>query len=159
MIEKLEQENALSGASLIAISVNRAVSSAVLDKLDDFYVTGMGTKKVSDDSSTNGDYTRKCYLWDGAEVDICFTNRDDSATKGDWKVADFENMLNTVHKNIIVGHPLCQTDKWADNHYAIDSMSASTSGIVDYVNKGNTPHVCNSGMSGRRLQGSGGTSV
>jgi len=159
MIENLEQSNALTGASLTALSVNRAVSSAVLAKLDDFYVTGMGTKKVSEDSNANGDYTRKCYLWSGAEVDICFTNRADSATKGEWKVSDFEDMLNTVHKNIIVGHPLCQTDKWVDNHYAIDSMSASTSGIISYINKGNTPYVCESGSSSRSLQSGGGASL
>merc|ERR1719453_2417531 len=101
MVEKLEQDSAFTGASMTAISVNRAVSSAVMAKLDDFYVTGMGTKKVSDNSDASAGYARKCYLWDGAKVDICFTSRDDKATKGTWKVADFENMLNTVHKNII----------------------------------------------------------
>jgi hypothetical protein len=157
MIEEMEEKNILTGAYIQAVSVNRAVSSAVLAKLDDFYVTGMGTKKVSE--NTGNGYTRKCYLWDGAEVDVCFTNRDDSATKGDWKVSDFETMLNTVHKNIIVGHPLCHIDKWEDNHYAIDSMSAQTSGIVSYIEKNNVIYTCSSGMSGRRLQGSGGTSV
>jgi len=90
----------------------------------------------------------------GAKVDICFTNRDDSATKGDFKVADMENMLNTVHKNIIVGYPMCQVDKWEDNHYAIDSMSADTSSIVSYIDKNDVPHVCESGGSegSRRLQ-------
>merc|ERR1712137_1211058 len=121
-IAEAEDELKDSGASLSPISVNRAVSSATLAKLDDFYVNGMGAKKVSDHSA-NG-VSRKCYLWSGATVDVCFTSRADSATKGDFKVADFENMLNTVHKNIIVGHPYCQVDKWEDNHYAIDSFSA-----------------------------------
>merc|ERR1719502_2654390 len=136
----MEQKNMLTGGSMTALSVNRAVSSAALAKLDDFYVTGMGTKKVSEDSG-NG-YTRKCYLWSGAEVDVCFVNRADSATKGDWKVSDFENMLNTVHKNIIVGYPYCGMDKWEDNHYAIDSQSADTSKIVSYVNSKSVPHIC-----------------
>jgi len=139
------------GASLTPISVNRAASAATIAKLDDFYVTGMGAKKVSDDSA-NG-VTRKCYQWTGATVDICFTNRPDTATKGDFKVADFENMLNTVHKNIIVGHPYCQTDKWEDNHYAIDSMSASTSSIISYINKNNVPHVCEAGSGGSGMSG------
>jgi len=156
MIEELERDDLGSGASMTPLSVNRAVSATVLAKLDDFYVTGMGTKKVSEDTS-NG-YTRKCYLWTGSTVDICFINRDDSATKGDWKVADFENMLNTVHKNIIVGHPYCGVDKWEDNHYAIDSMSADTSTIVSYINKNSVPHICTS-SSGRRLQGSGGSGL
>jgi len=139
------------GATLSPISVNRAASAATMSKLDEFYVKGMGAKKVSDDSS-NG-VTRKCYLWTGATVDVCFTSRPDSATKGEFKVGDFENMLNTVHKNIIVGHPYCQVDKWEDNHYAIDSFSASTSSIISYINSNNVPHVCESGSGGSGMSG------
>jgi hypothetical protein len=142
-----------SGSGVSVLSVNRAVSAATLAKLDDFYVNGMGTKKVSDDTDAANGYTRKCYLWTGATVDLCFTSRDDSATKGDWKVADFENMLNTVHKNIIVGHPYCQEDKWEDNHYAIDSFSADTSKIISYINRNNVPHICNSGGGGSGMSG------
>merc|ERR1711920_907570 len=146
-----EEEQNERGATLSPISVNRAASAATMSKLDDFYVKGMGAKKVSDDSA-NG-VSRKCYLWTGATVDICFTSRPDSATKGDFKVADFENMLNTVHKNIIVGHPYCQVDKWEDNHYAIDSFSAPTSSIISYINKNNVPHVCESGGGGSGMSG------
>lgn len=149
MIDELEQKGMLTGASMTPLSVNRAISAAGLAKLDDFYLTGMGTKKVSDDTDAANGYTRKCYQWTGAEVDICFTNRDASATKGDWKVADYENMLNTVHKNIIVGYPFCGQDKWEDNHYAIDSFSADTSTIVSYIDKNKIPHICeSSGGSG-----------
>jgi len=148
MVAELEEKSSLSGASLTPLSVNRAVSTAVLAKLDDFYVTGMGTKKVSEDTDAANGYTRKCYLWPGAEVENCFTNRDASQTKGDWKVEDFENMLNTVHKNIIVGHPYCGLDKWEDNHYAIDSMSADTSKIISYIDKNSVPHICESGGGG-----------
>merc|ERR1712232_1531826 len=112
-----------SGSGLSVLSVNRAVSAATLAKLDDFYVNGMGTKKVSDYTDAANGYTRK----------------------GDWKVADFENMLNTVHKNIIVGHPYCGKDKWEDNHYAIDSFNAQTSNIISYINKNSVPHICSSG--------------
>jgi hypothetical protein len=158
MMEKLEE----TGDSVIALSVNRAVSSATLAKLDDFYVTGMGTSKVSHDTHEDSAYSRQCYLWSGAKVDICFTSRDDSATKGNWKVADFENMLNTVHKNIIVGHPFCGMDKWEDNHYAVDSQSADTSKIVSYVNSKNPPHLCESsgpGALGEKFPPSGGSSM
>merc|ERR1712054_622758 len=144
MIEEFEKKETTTGASLLALSVNRAVSAATLAKLDDFYVTGMGTTKVSSDEA-NG-YTRQCYLWSGAKVDVCFTNRDDSATKGSWKVGDFEDMLNTVHKNIIVGYPFCGMDKWEDNHYAIDSPSAHGSGIITYVNNNSPPHICEASM-------------
>merc|ERR1712232_429810 len=150
-ISDAEEEQNRSGATLSPISVNRAASVATMAKLDDFYVKGMGATKVSDESA-NG-VTRKCYLWTGATVDICFTSRPDSATKGDFKVADFENMLNTVHKNIIVGHPYCQVDKWEDNHYAIDSFSASTASIISYINNNNVPHVCESGSGGSGMSG------
>ena len=30
------------------------------------------------------------------------------------QVADFEDMLNTVHKTIIGGHPLCGIDKYLE---------------------------------------------
>jgi hypothetical protein len=148
MVEELEAQSMLTATDLTPLSVNRAVSASVLAKIDDFYVSGMGTKKVSDTTDASNGYTRKCYLWTGAEVDVCFTSRDESATKGNFKVADFENMLNTVHKNVIVGHPYCQTDKWEDNHYAIDSFSADTSSIVSYINKKNVPHICTSGGGG-----------
>jgi hypothetical protein len=151
MIDELSSQN--TGSVLTPVSVNRAASAATIAKLDDFYVTGMGTSKVSDDSDASSNSKRQCYLWPGAEVDICFTNRADSATKGSWKVGDFEDMLNTVHKNIIVGHPYCGLDKWEDNHYAIDSQSASTSGIISYINKNNVPHICQSGS------GSGGSGL
>merc|ERR1712137_1044793 len=150
-IVEAEEEIKQTGASLSPISVNRAASSATMAKLDDFYLNGMGVKKVSD-HSTNG-VSRKCYLWTGATVDVCFTSRPDSATKGDFKVADFENMLNKVHKNIIVGHPYCQVDKWEDNHYAIDSFSASTASIIEYIDSNNVPHVCESGSGGSGMSG------
>jgi len=156
ILEELEKSNVSTGASMTPLSVNRAVSAATLAKLDDFYVTGMGAKKVSDDTDVASGYARKCFLWTGSKVDICFTSRQPTATKGDWTVADFEEMLNTVHKNIIVGYPFCGLDKWEDNHYAIDSFSADTSSIVSYINKNNVPHLCeSSGGSG----GSGGSSL
>merc|ERR1712151_1003327 len=108
----------------------------------------MGTK-LSLDSSENG-VTKKCFLWTGATVDVCYTQRDDSATKGSWKVSDFEDMLNTVHKNIMDGYPFCGMDKWIDNHYAIDSRTADTSSIVSYIDSNKPYHYCKSGgMSGR----------
>lgn len=146
MIDQLDEQSLLGGI-ITPLSVNRAVSTATLAKLDDFYVNGMGTTKVTDDTDAANGFARKCYLWPGATVDICFINRPDDATRGTWKVGDFEDMLNTVHKNIIIGYPFCGTDKWEDNHYAIDSMSADTSKIVSYVDANNVPHICQSGGS------------
>lgn len=151
LIDQLTTQD--TGSVLTPVSVNRAVSAATLAKLDDFYVSGMGTKKVSEAYDANSGSQRHCYLWAGAEVNICFVNRDEEATKGSWKVADFEDMLNAVHRNFIVGYPYCGLDKWEDNHYAIDSQSASTSGIIEYINKNNVPHICQSGS------GSGGSGL
>ena len=69
---------------------------------------------------------------------------DDDATTGSFKVGDFEDMLHTVHNNLIVGYPLCGMDKWEDNHYAIDSFSADTSAILSYVESANVTHLCTS---------------
>jgi hypothetical protein len=134
------------GSIIIPLTVNRAASAAAMSRLDDFYVTGMGTTKTHD--STAGEVTKKCFLWSGATVDVCFTQRPDSATAGDWKVSDFEDMLNTVHGNIVGGYPFCGMDKWEDNHYAIDSRSIDTSGIVSYINSAKPYHYCEASPSG-----------
>jgi len=130
------------GAYIVSLGINHAASAKAMAKLEDFYVTGMGTTKVHD--STENDVTKKCFLWPGASGNVCFTSRPDSATVGDWKVGDFEDMLNTVHTNLLKGHPFCEVDKWFDNHYAIDSQSADTSRILSYVNKENPLHICTS---------------
>jgi len=145
-IESIQNSTVEAGTAIITpLAVNRAVSAATLAKLDAFYVTGMGTTKT-DESSTG--YSKYCYLWSGATVDVCFTSRPDTDTKGEWKVGDFEDMLNTVHNNLMKGYPLCGIDKWVDNHYAIDTFSADTSQIVSYVESNNILHKCEAGMSG-----------
>lgn len=135
------------GSNLVSLVVNRAVSLGTLAKLEDFYVSGMGTEMTHD--ATSDDTTKKCFLWPGATVHVCFTSRPDSATSGSWKVGDFEKMLNTVHTNIIKGYPFCPMDKWEDNHYAIDSSSADTAGILRYVNENSPFHICTAGNFGQ----------
>jgi len=146
-----QQENRLSAVTvvpdttsdyIVSLVVNRAVSLKSLDLLDGFYVSGMGTTKTHD-SSKDG-VSKKCYLWPGATVNICFTNRPDTATSTSFKVGDFEDMLKTVHKTIIDGHPFCPMDRWFDNHYAIDSRTVSNSKILDYINSENPFHTCGS---------------
>lgn len=129
-----------AGSYIVSLGVNRAASAKAMAQLEDFYVAGMGTKKTHD-SSENG-VTKKCFLWKGASGNICFTNRPDSATSGDWKVGDFEDMLNSVHKSLLSAHPWCQMDKWFDNHYAIDSQSLDSAAIVKYVNEKKPYHIC-----------------
>merc|ERR1712196_228650 len=58
-----------------------------------------------------------------------------------------EDMLNTVHKNVLTKSPLCGNDKWFDNHYAIDSMTADTSTIVPYIEANNILHHCDTSTS------------
>merc|ERR1712070_532825 len=125
---------------IVSLVVNRAASSKAMSQLEEFYVTGMGTTKTHD--ATENGATKKCFLWPGASVNICFTNRDDSETSTSFKVSDFEDMLNSAHQTIIDGHPWCPMDRWFDNHYAIDSQSVENSKILSYVNAKNTFHTC-----------------
>lgn len=125
---------------IVPLVVNRAVSPKAMAQLEAFYVDGMGTNKTHD--AKENKLSKKCFLWPGASVNICFTQRDDSATSTSFKVGDFEDMLNNVHKSIIEGHPMCQMDRWFDNHYAIDSHSVSSSKILAYINSKKPYHTC-----------------
>merc|ERR1711862_1001012 len=123
----VEQESRLSGEDttndyIVSLAVNRAVSPQAMSKLEDFYVSGMGTKKTHD--STDG--------------------RADSETSTSFKVGDFEDMLNAVHKTIIDGHSWCPMDRWFDNHYAIDSHSIDNTKILNYINSKKPFHTCGS---------------
>merc|ERR1712070_267928 len=138
---------------IVSLVVNRAASSKAMSELEDFYVTGMGTTKTHD-ASENG-ATKKCFLWKGATVSVCFTARDDSETSTSFKVGDFEDMLNNVHKTIVEGHPECPMDRWFDNHYAIDSQSVSSSKILAYINSQKPFHTCGTNP----MRGSGLTAV
>jgi len=145
------------GSYIVSLGINRAVSAKAMAKLEDFYVAGMGTTKTHD--ATKNDVTKKCFLWPGATANLCFTNRPDAATSGDWKVGDFEDMLNTVHSNLLSGHPFCPVDKWFDNHYAIDSQSADTTKILKYVNEKNPFHICSSSSAMEFPPSGGGLSI
>jgi hypothetical protein len=127
--------------------VNRAASRSAMDKLESFYVDGIGQTLSSHTGNSSAESETKCFTWSGATVPVCYTWRPDSYTKGDWKVSDFEDMLNTVHTNLLKGQPLCGVDKWFDNHYAVDSHSLSGSTFVDYVDKNSDAiYYCSSNM-------------
>lgn len=155
-----DQESNLSGEDgdsgtftkqhLVGLAINRAASSKAMSELEDFYVTGMGTTKTHD--ATENGATKQCFLWKGATMNICFTNRDDSETSTSFKVGDFEDMLNSVHKTIIEEHPWCSADRWFDNHYAIDSQSVDSTKILSYINSKKPYHTCAShGLFNRGL--------
>jgi hypothetical protein len=139
-LSSAEDDDESSKSYLVSLVVNRAASSTAMSELEDFYVTGMGTTKTHD--ATENGATKKCFLWKGATVNICFTNRDDSETSTDFKVGDFEDMLNSVHKTILDGHPWCPMNRWFDNHYAIDSQSVNNNKILKYVNSKKPYHIC-----------------
>jgi len=119
-----------TGSVLSPLVVNRAASADIWDKLKTFYVTGMKTTQTKDVKGT--DMSKMCFLWTGAKVDVCFTKRADSATKGDFKVGDFSTMLNKVHATVLK-NPDCGNDKWEDNHYAIDNHPGKTTTSADYI--------------------------
>jgi hypothetical protein len=145
-----DQESRLSGEAvsettsdyIVSLVVNRAASSTAMSQLEDFYVGGMGTTKTHD--ATENGATKKCFLWPGASVNICFTNRADSETSGSFKVGDLEDVLNGAHKAIIDGHPFCPMDRWFDNHYAIDSHTVNSNNILSYINSKKPFHTCGS---------------
>lgn len=145
-----DQDSAMSGEAvadttsdyIVSLVVNRAASAKAMSQLEEFYVTGMGTTKTHD--ATENGATKKCFLWPGASVNICFTNRADGETSTSFKVGDFEDMLNSAHQTIIDGHPFCPMDRWFDNHYAIDSQSVDNSKILSYVNSKKPFHTCGS---------------
>merc|ERR1712070_965664 len=125
---------------IVSLVVNRAASSKAMSELEDFYVTGMGTTKTHD--ATENGATKKCFLWKGATVNVCFTSRDDSETSTSFQVGDFEDMLNGVHQTILDGHPWCPMNRWFDNHYAIDSQSVNNNHILSYINSKKPYHIC-----------------
>merc|ERR1712224_762016 len=127
---------------IVSLVVNRAASSTAMSQLEGFYVDGMGTT-MTHDATENG-ATKKCFLWPGASVHICFTNRPDSETSGSFKVGDLEDVLNGAHKAIIDGHPWCPMDRWFDNHYAIDSHTVNSNKILSYINSKKPFHTCGS---------------
>jgi hypothetical protein len=109
-------ESPPTGQILKAVKVSRAATD--LDALDAFYVDGMRTQTVL---SLNGhDVSARCYQWPGATTDVCFVKRSPSDTKGDFKVGDFELMLQNVFDTIVT-NPYCLMNRWEDNHYAYDT--------------------------------------
>jgi len=140
-LQRIQSFGADAMSVLKPLTVNRAVSADIWDALTTFYVTGMKTKVTKDE--TNADVSKKCFLWTGAEVEVCFTKRADSATKGTFKVGDFEKTLNAVHRTMLK-NPDCGNDKWEDNHYAIDGRSASADYIIEYIDATpGTLYYCN----------------
>jgi hypothetical protein len=123
-----------TGDIMVALTVGRAASD--MDAIDEFYTNGMQTTTTL--SYQDDSVVKRCYLWEkqGATVDVCFSKRDDNATSTDFKVADFENMLKTVHANVIAGKDTASygcNNKWMDNHYAIDSVGSGFDYIVEYL--------------------------
>mmetsp|Transcript_1409 Transcript_1409/g.1817 ORF Transcript_1409/g.1817 Transcript_1409/m.1817 type:complete len:442 (-) Transcript_1409:64-1389(-) len=121
---------------MVPVTIGRAASN--LDAISTFYLDGMQTTlTLSYDSDA---VSKRCFLWEkqNATSDVCFTKRSDDATSTDFKVVDFENMLNTVHANVIAGKATAIygcNNKWMDNHYAIDTTGFLDDGnyIVDYI--------------------------
>ena len=121
-------ESTPTNYSVRPIHVSRAASD--VDAVDDFYTAIRTARTVEYDS---GNVSKKCYLWGGAEVEVCYTQRPDSATRGGFTVSDFEDMLNGVHEAVVAPNPNCQRDKWTDFHYAYDNGQVSGQQIYEYV--------------------------
>ena len=114
--------------SVRPVHVSRAAAN--LADVDDFY-TAIRTARTVEYAEAN--VSKTCYLWGGAEVEVCYTQRSADATRGGFSVADFEDMLNGVHEDVIAPNPNCQRDKWNDFHYAYDNGQVSGQQIYEYV--------------------------
>lgn len=65
------------------VKVSRAATD--LNALDAFYIDGMRTTPTL--KFDGSDVSARCYEWPGANADVCFVRRPDSATSGDFKVS------------------------------------------------------------------------
>jgi len=108
------------------VRVSRAATN--LTALDAFYVDAMRTQQTL--VIERPDVGVRCYEWPGANADVCFVRRPESASTGSFSVADFETMLHTVAQTVVTT-PLCNMNRWADNHYALDLFG--TEGEFDYI--------------------------
>ena len=105
-------------ARLLISSVGRATSD--LAAVEAFYVDGFGATKTQD--VTEDGVARKCFQAPETTADVCFTTRPDAATAGDFAPRDFEGMLRRTHEYWLKGSPLCNMDRWMDNHVAFDAQ-------------------------------------
>jgi len=113
---------------LLPVRVSRAASD--LTSLDAFYGDAMriSTTLVIDSETSSV----RCYLWPGAHVDLCFVQRPQNMTSSDLTVKAFEDMLKHVSESVNSG-PMCNMNRWADNHYALDIFHSDFDYIVDYL--------------------------
>ena len=120
-----------SAGILSAVSVNRAVSN--MSQIEFFYTTVLGTTLI--DTFSSATVERRCYEWKGAKSDTCFTQRTGAAATSmfsDFTVKNFEEMMWSAHAAML-SSPAISTDKYCDNHYAVD-LQISAASIVSYVN-------------------------
>lgn len=110
------------------IHVSRATSN--LAAVDAFYTAIRVARTVE---YVGANVSRTCYLWGGAEVEVCYVERPATATSGLFTVEDFEASLNAVHEAVVAPNPNCQRDKWTDFHYAYDNGQVSGKQIYEYV--------------------------
>ena len=77
---------------------------------------------------------RRCYGWDGAGSDVCFSQRAAAATDAStFTPKDFENMLWSTHAAVIGNDPSVSNDKYNDNHYAVNPSTGAGDNLVKYM--------------------------
>ena len=102
---------------LTALKLSRASSD--LERDLDFYQT-LGCKVVERYHSADSRHEMRVITWEPPEdVEIQFWWHSDSATKGSFKVDDYEKGVQAVHKACVASYH-CGFDQWMDHHYAYD---------------------------------------
>lgn len=113
------KEHPPQGDTLQPVKVSRAATD--IAALDNFYVEGMRAEKVFSQTRGKGTYkiSTHCYQWPEGKADVCFVQRPDSATAGEFKVSDYEKVLKSSAETGLL-NPHCRAFRWEDNHYAVD---------------------------------------
>ena len=121
-VAKFDEYEADDLGLLYAVSVSRAVSD--ITAIERFYETELNFTVVHslDDADGTG-VSRRCYGWEYAESDVCFVERPDPSGAA-FGAAELEAMLWSVHTATLLAPS--NTNKYTDNHYAVDSMESKT---------------------------------
>jgi len=101
---------------LYAASVSRATSN--ITAIEDFYTNVIKATVVQSVDLPKYEISRRCFQWPTATSDVCFTSRPGGQT-GQWTVKMHEDNFWSVHRAVMTAPSV--SDKYNDNHYAVDT--------------------------------------
>merc|ERR1712178_283529 len=117
-----------TSTELTVLKLSRATTK--LDEMINFYGNIMGGEIMARGTYHDGDQeTEYVHMkLNGVKTHVHFINR--PAREGSsFSVEDFETYVNGVHDSVITSTN-CGFDKFADNHWALDSMERDLSTVA-----------------------------